>query len=240
MPNYSQDNLIYASKNEPHFFPFTSDQTGILAAFIREKWKRAEQECEVNLRFVRDAMEVAAVDRGNMALYGAYDPSLSFAVSHYGFIASAQDIDVATFGVAIYELGDRDLAEYLEEVGLYDGADPVILKGDAKLLATGCRGTAAFGGNAWVHREYRQSGLMVTMAEISRAISLAMFNCDHTFMFMRASLAERGFRSNAQEFRPGAWWGGEERWLGYTRKRSIIMTSLDMSRHDAQYPASTH
>lgn len=204
--------------------------------FIRSVARTLDDRFGVKVKYDPDGSLGRKVDRGNLELYGAYDPQRTHASTIFGVVAEKDGEAVGLLQSAVYSLGSYDLAQYTSRFGLYAGSPRIEFRDPAIFLATGITGQAAFNGNLWVRPDQRQSGFSAAWptesGRIVRAIALATLDVHHTWLFMRANIAKK-VSSTAQTRCGGVWWNEEERYIAYSGAEFI----RESMRQAAQLPA---
>ena len=204
--------------------PIVSHTEDTVLDFIRYRARQLEADFGVRIHYDHDGSRGRAVDRGNLELYGAYDPEQTHASTIFGIVAELDGQPVGLLQSAVYSLGAYDLAQYTARFGLYRGSPRIEFREPAIFLAAGIRGQAAFNGNLWVSRDMRNTPFSkawpTVSGQILRSVALATLDVQHTWLFMRARIAAK-VTSTAEHRCGGVWWNGEERWIAYSGARFI-------------------
>lgn len=222
--------IALANVGSDQLRPIVYDGEAATLAFIRNRARRLEETFGVRVHYDPDGSRGRAVDRGNLDLYGAYDPACTHASTILGIVAELDGRPVGLLQSAVYSLGNYDLAQYAARFGLYRGSPRIEFREPAIFLAAGIRGQAAFNGNLWVSPDMRNTSFSKawpTLAgQILRSVVFATLDVQHTWLFMRARIAAK-VSSTAEHRCGGVWWNGEERWIAYSGARFIRETMLE-------------
>lgn len=202
--------------------PITSERE-ILEPFINSLWDRAEAAADVRIRFERDPRRVADIDRPDSPGLLAFDFEMSHSLTQYCFIAERRNRVILTYGVAIFDLGDLDLYDYICRIGLHSQTNEfrIIEGSNAEFLARGIRGRVGFMGNVWTPRDFRGGrpevrGLVRDLGAISRAINIGALGADQSVWFVRDKHVHAGFIPHAESRAPGLLYKDKDSvWLGY-------------------------
>lgn len=202
--------------------PFVRERE-MLEPFVSSLWRGAEGAADVCIRFERDSRRIGEIDRPDSPGLLAFDFEMSNSITQYCFIAERRNRVVLTYSVAVFDLGDLDLYDYLSKVGLHSsGNDFRIVEGSsAEFLARGIRGRIGFMGNVWTPNDMRGGraeirGLIRDLGAIARAINLGALAADQSIWFVRDKHVKAGLAPLAESRAPGVLYKETEPvWLGY-------------------------
>lgn len=194
-----------------------------LVPFVETLWKHAEVTGDVRIRFERDPRRVGEIDRPDSPGLLAFDFDQSHSLTQYCFIAERRNRVVLTYGVAVFDLGDLDLYDYISKVGLDHGANEfrIVDGSHAEFLARGIRGRVGFMGNVWTPKDLRGGRpevreLVRDLGALSRAINLGALGADQSVWFVRDRHVQAGFIPHAESRASGVLYKEEDAvWLGY-------------------------
>lgn len=201
-------------------------------SFVQDRIAHLETKHGVRVEYDRNGERGRTIDRGNLTLYGAFDPNRSYATTIFGVTASKDNTVVGVLQMAVFNLGQYNLAQYMTRYGLYQGGPDVEFKEPAIFLATGIQGTAGFNGDLWVHPTLRGGSEFardwtMNAAMINRVIAMATLGANGIFLFMRQAVYAK-VQSRAERSCLGVAWGGEERAILYSGQAFIRERMLEM------------
>ena len=208
---------------QDHKIPPMVRERETLEPFVASLWQDAEAAASVCIRFERDQRRVEDIDRPDSPGLLAFDFEKSHSITQYCFIAERRNRVVLTYGVAIFDLGDLDLYDYLSLVGFHSRANEFrfIEGSNAEFLARGVRGRIGFMGNVWTPNDMRGGraeirGLIRDLGAIARAINLGALAVDQSIWFVRDKHVKAGLAPLAESRAPGVLYKEKEAiWLGY-------------------------
>jgi len=200
--------------------------------FVQDRVSYLQDRHDILVRYDQHGSRGRAIERGNLTLFGAFDPELSYASTIFGLTAEKDGDVIGVLQMAVFNFGQLDLAQYMSRYGLFRGAPEVQFKEPAIFLATGIRGIAGFNGDLWVHPRYRGGSEFardwtMNAAMVNRVLAMATLGASGIFLFMREAVY-RKVQSKAERSCMGACWGGEERAILYSGEAFIRRRMLEM------------
>jgi len=202
--------------------PFVRERE-MLEPFVASLWRSAESTADVCIRFERDSRRMGEIERPDSPGLFAFDFEMSHSITQYCFIVERRNRIVLTYSVAVFDLGDLDLYDYLSRVGLHSSANEfrIIAGSSAEFLARGIRGRIGFMGNVWTPNDMRGGraeirGLIRDLGAIARAINLGALSADQSIWFVRDKHVRAGLAPLAESRAPGVLYKEKDAvWLGY-------------------------
>ncbi|MDA1311389.1 MAG: hypothetical protein O2985_17520 [Proteobacteria bacterium] len=192
----------------PKNIPPIVHKNDLWAPFLVSVWRDTEKQWDIQLEFARDLRQIRDMQRDRSPNLAAYDPDRSNSLTMYGLVArrAPRNRVLMTYSSAMFSMGDLDLRQYLETVGLASdtaGEFRILPDSRAACLATGIIGQFAFPGNAWTPEDFRGSkdwtrSLIMRFGILTRAINHGCFHCPHNVSFMRDRHKKAGLASAYQ------------------------------------------
>ena len=107
---------------------------------------------------------------------------------------------ISTQAARVVPMEDSSLRDEIESLRIFY-RDPARFRVNGTACDVQCpaaeriNGQGVYGGAVWVHPDFRKSGLARVLSRITRALSLAEWNCDYIFSFLHSDLVKK----NVQE-----------------------------------------
>lgn len=192
----------------------------------------------VKISYDRNGAICRSFARNGTSVFGAFDPSKTWASTVFGVVAQKSGNVHGTMQIAMYDLGNLSLAQYLRTNSLFKGGPSVELSGSAYVIASAIQGTVGFLGDAWVSGDYRsgtrfsQDWIRVAPS-IAGLLAVATRAARGTFLFSRQAVMAK-IDPPLEICTIGATWGGEERHLGWSSEQFIRAEAARIPAQAAQ------